>query len=57
MTDEVSEQNDEEADFEAAVSQVGSKLAEAKKKKRARVAEMLNTRKDYKINQKLTSEA
>ena len=29
ITDEVSEQDDEEADFEAAVSQEGSKLAEA----------------------------
>ena len=29
VTDEVSEQDDEEADFEAAVSQEGSKLAEA----------------------------
>ena len=29
VTDEVSEQDDEKADFEAAVSQEGSKLAEA----------------------------
>ena len=57
VTDEVSEQDDEEANFTAAVSQEGSKLAEATKKRRARVAEMLNTRKDNKINQKLTSEA
>ena len=52
----MSEQDDEEADFEEAVSQEGSKLAEATKKRRARVAKMLNTRKDNKINQKLTSE-
>ena len=57
VTNEVSEQDDEEADFEAAVSQEGSKLPEATKKRRALVAEMLNTRKDNKINQKLTSEA
>ena len=57
FTDEVSEQDDEEGDFEAAVSQEGSKLAEATKKRRARVAEMLNSRKDNKINQKLTSKA
>ena len=53
----MSEQDDEEADLEAAVSQEGSKLAEATKKRRARVAEMLNTRKDNKMNQKLASEA
>ena len=52
----MSEQDDEEADFEEAVGQEGSKLAEATKKRRARVAKMLNTRKDNKINQKLTSE-
>ena len=57
VTDEVSEQDDEEVDLEAAVSQEGSKLAEATKKRRARVAEMLNTRKDNKMNQKLASEA
>ena len=53
----MSEQDDEEVDLEAAVSQEGSKLAEATKKRRARVAEMLNTRKDNKVNQKLASEA
>ena len=57
VTDEVSEQDDEEVDLEAAVSQEGSKLAEATKKSRARVAEMLNTTKDNKMNQKLASEA
>ena len=57
VTDEVSEQDHEEANFEAAVSQEGCKLAEATKKRRARDAEMLNTRKDNKINQKLTSKA
>ena len=57
LTDKVSEEDREEADFEAAASQEGSKLAEPTKKRRARAAEMLNTRKDNKINQKLTSEA
>ena len=52
VTDEVSE----EVDLEAAVSQEGSKLAEATKKRRARVAEMVNTRKDNKMNQRLASE-
>ena len=38
------EQDDEEAGSEAAVSQEGSKLAEATKKMRVLVAEMLNTK-------------
>ena len=36
----MSEQDDEESDFEAAVRQEGSKLAEATKKRTARVTEM-----------------
>ena len=52
----MSEKDYEEADFESTVSQEGSKSAEATMKRRARVAEMLNSRKDEKINQKLTSE-